>query len=400
MVRLRPFWSIAIHVLWEYDCEYDGCYSHEAVSRAQNRTTSTLGGSTHMLPDAAVKNAKPGKSIFRLADSEGLALEVTPAGGKHWRFRYRRDGKADMLGLGSYPAISLKDARARRDEARRLLAQGIDPAKARQEQHAESAMAANTFETITREWNAKTSPRWSESYAEKVLHRFETDIFPWLGGGKPIFDITAPEILTTIRRVEARGAHDIAKRLLQGTGSVFRYAIATGRAERDPAADFKGALPPRKVKHHASIIEPKKVAKLLRDIDEYQGSVVSRCALRLAPLVFVRPGELRKAEWSEIDLEQAEWRIPAEKMKMASPHIVPLSKQALAILEEIKPLTGSGRYVFPSLRTSLRPMSENTVSYALRNRGYSGDEQTGHGFGSLASTLLNELGWNRDAIER
>lgn len=203
-----------------------------------------------------------------------------------------------------------------------------------------------------------------------------------------------------MRRIESRGVLETAHRVLQQCGQVFRYAVATGRAERDPSTDLKGALPPVKVKHHASIVEPKLIGELLRAISRYSGSFITASALRFAPLVFARPGELRRAEWTEFDLDKAEWRIPASKMKMASTHIVPLSKQAMAIVEALKPVTGSGKYLFPSIRTATRPMSENTINAALRRLGYSGDEMTGHGFRSMASTLLNEQGWNRDAIER
>jgi len=232
-----------------------------------------------------------------------------------------------------------------------------------------------------------------------VIQRLEKNVFSSLGP-RPIRNITAPELLAAVRLIEGRGAVESARRILQMCGQIFRYAIATGQADRDIAADLRGSLPPAREKHHASITDPKAVAQLLRAIDGYEGSTVARCALRLAPLVFVRPGELRHAEWAEIDLDKAEWRIPAAKMKMKEQHIVPLSRQAVAILLELHPLTGAGKYVFPSVRTSARPMSENTVLAALRRMGYTKDEMTGHGFRSMASTLLNEMGWNRDAIER
>ena len=231
------------------------------------------------------------------------------------------------------------------------------------------------------------------------MRRFEMDVFPWIGT-RPVRDILAPELLATIRRIESRGAIETAHRTLQNCGQVFRYAVASGYADRDISGDLRGAIPPTKEKHHASVTDPKDVAALLRTIESYAGSFVTMCALRLAPMTFVRPGELRHAEWSEIDLDKAEWRIPAEKMKMREQHIVPLSRQAVAILRELHPLTGAGKYVFPSVRTQARPMSENTVNAALRRLGYAKDEMTGHGFRSMASTLLNEMGWNRDAIER
>lgn len=238
-----------------------------------------------------------------------------------------------------------------------------------------------TFEVVAREWHAKFSPPWTAEHAERILSRFQRDVFPWIGT-RPVREITAPELLTALGRIESRGALDTAHRAHQNCGQIFRYAVATGRAERDPCGDLRGALPPSKDKHHASIIDPQSIGSLLRAIDGYQGAFVTKCAMRLAPLVFVRPGELRGAEWSEIDLDKAEWRIPAAKMKMRDPHIVPLSTQAVAILQEIHPLTGRGRYVFPSARTPNgdRCMSENAVLAALRRLGYSKDEMTGHGF--------------------
>lgn len=352
------------------------------------------------LTDLAVKNAKPGQKTVRLRDDRGLYLEISPKGGKWWRLRYMIKGKANMLSLGVYPDVSLKDARERRDEARKLIANGIDPSQARKEEKAEAAAEALTFERVAREWYERFKPQWSPSHSLDVIQRLEKNVFPQLGP-RPIRDITAPELLAAVRLIEGRGAVESARRVLQMCGQIFRYAIATGQADRDLAADLRGALPPAREKHHASITDPKAVAQLLRAIDGYEGSMVARCALRLAPLVFVRPGELRHAEWSEIDLDKAEWRIPAEKMKMREQHIVPLSRQAVAILRELHPLTGAGRYVFPSIRTSARPMSENTVLAALRRLGYTKDEMTGHGFRSMASTMLNEMNrWNRDAIER
>jgi len=352
-----------------------------------------------MLTDTALRNAKPGTKAVKLFDSGGLYLEVAPAGGKWWRLKYRHGGKEKRISLGVYPDVSLKDARERRDAARKLLANGIDPSKTRQEEKAEIAADAMTFEKVAREWFSKFKENWTPGHADRTMRRFEMDVFPWIGA-RPIRDILAPELLTTIRRIESRGAIETAHRTMQNCGQVFRYAVASGHADRDISGDLRGALPPSKEKHHASVTDPKDVASLLRTIETYQGSFVTMSALRLAPMLFVRPGELRHAEWSEIDLDKAEWRIPAAKMKMREQHIVPLSRQAVAILRELHPLTGAGRYVFPSVRTSARPMSENTVNAALRRLGYTKDEMTGHGFRSMASTLLNEMGWNRDAIER
>lgn len=257
----------------------------------------------------------------------------------------------------------------------------------------------NSFEAIAREWHAKFSNTWTKSHAERTLIRLEQNIFPWLGK-RPIMEVTAPELLSALRRVEARGAIETAHRILQICGQVFRYGIATARAERNLSADLIGALTPVKKKHHASGTDPQEVGKFLRAINGYEGFFVTKCALQLAPLFFVRPGELRRAEWDKFDFENAEWRITAAKMKMREQHIVPLATQAIDILQELKAFTGEGQYVFPSIRTSRRPMSENTVLGALRRLGYTTDEMTGHGFRSMASTVLNEQGWNRDAIER
>lgn len=298
--------------------------------------------------------------------------------------------------MGVYPAVGLKQARDKRDAARKQLAAGIDPGLARK---AERSADADSFEAVAREWHAKRAQGWAPGHAGKVLGRLEREVFPWVGA-RPAGEVKAPELLAVLRRIETRGALELAHRAHQICGQVFRYAIATGRAERNPATDIRGALPPAKQRHHAAITDPKDIGALLRAIDGYRGSFVTQCALRLAPLTFVRPGELRKAEWLEFDLDAAEWRIPAERMKMRATHIVPLSRQAVEVLRELYPLTGSGRYVFPSERTRDRPMSENTVNAGLRRMGYAKDEMTGHGFRSMASTLLNEQGWHRDAIER
>ena len=348
------------------------------------------------LTDTAIRNAKPDRKPVKLFDAGGLYLLAHPNGGRWWRLKYRHGGKEKLLSLGTYPDVGLKDARRRRDKARKLLTDGIDPGEHRK---ATKRAKADSLEAVAREWHAKHVPLWVASHADKIIRRLERDIFPWLGG-RSVRDVTAPELLAVLRRIEARGALDVSHRAHQNLGRIFHYAIATGRAERNPAADIRGALPPAKEKHHAAITDPKGVGALLRAIESYQGSFVTQCALRLAPLLFVRPGELRKAEWAEIDLDAAEWRIPAERMKMRAIHIVPLSVQTVAILRELHPLTGSGHYVFPGLRTPTRPMSENTVNAALRRLGYAKDEMTGHGFRSMASTLLNEQGWHRDAIER
>jgi integrase len=358
------------------------------------------------LTDVSIRSARPKDKPFKLFDSGGLYLEVNPAGGRWWRWKYRFGGKEKRLSFGVYPDVSLKAAREKRDGARQQLAAGIDPGEARKAQKLAQA-GAESFEAIAREWHAKFSPGWVASHGDRILRRLENDVFPWLGK-RPIAEIKAPELLAMLRRIESRGALETTHRAMQNCGQVFRYAVATGRAERDPTGDLRGALPPPKEKHHASILEPRGIAELLRAIDAYQGYIVTKCALRLAPLVFVRPGELRRAQWPEIDLEKGEWRIPGERMKMREQHIVPLSRQAVEILLELEPLTNRAfasrpeapRYVFPSARTHERPMSENAVLAALRRMGYTKDEMTGHGFRSMASTLLHEQGWNHQAIER
>jgi len=351
------------------------------------------------LTDAAVKNAKPRTKAYKMADGGGLYLEVLPTGGKSWRMKYRIDGPEKRLTFGLWPDVTLKQARQLRDEARALVARGICPRTARKQEKAKALADAVTFEKVAREWLTKISPTWVASHAEKMIKRFEKELFPWLGV-RPIREITPAELLAVIRRIEARGANDTARRMLQSSGQVFRYAVACGLAERDISADLKGALQPRRIKHHASVTDPKEVSRLLLGIDNYSGSFVVRCALRFVSLVFVRPGELRQAEWSEFDLDKAEWRIPAVRMKMKVQHIVPLARQAVAILQELYPLTGTGRYVFPGRGAGFRPMSENALNAALRYMGFEKTEMTSHGFRSMASTLLNEMGFPPDVIER
>jgi integrase len=358
------------------------------------------------LTDIKIRSAKRQHKTYKLFDSGGLYLEVTAAGAKYWRWKYRFAGKEKRLAFGVYPDVTLKIARDKRDIARRQVGSGIDPGEARKAEKIARA-GAERFEAIGREWHAKFSPGWVASHGDRILRRLEKDIFPWLGK-RPIGEIQAPEVLSVLRRIESRGALETTHRAMQNCGQVFRYAVATGRAERDPTSDLHGAIPPPKEKHHASITDPKRIAELLRAIDTYEGYYVTKCALQLAPLVFVRPGELRHAEWPEFNFEKAEWRIPAKRMKMREQHIVPLARQAVDILRELEPLTNRvffsrpnhPQYVFPSARTHERPMSENAVLAALRRMGYTKDEMTSHGFRSMASTLLHEQGWNHQAIER
>jgi integrase len=352
------------------------------------------------LTNNEIKNAKPREKAYKLSDGDGLFLLIAPNGSKYWRFKYRFNGKEKLLALGVYDQVTLADARLKRNKARDLLVNEIDPSQLKQEKKRLGKIAAeNSFESIAREWHIKFSIKWTPKHSDRTLRQFEKEIFPWLGR-RPIAEITAPELLTALRRTESRGAIETAHRAHQTCSQVFRYAIATGRAERDPSADLRGALPPARKKHHASLTNIRAIGELLRAINDYQGHFITKCALRLAPLLFVRPGELRHAEWSEFNFETADWRIPAEKMKMRVMHIVPLSIQAISILRELKPLTSQRKYVFPCVRTFSRPMSENTVNAGLRRLGYTKEEMTGHGFRSMASTLLNEQGWNRDAIER
>lgn len=351
------------------------------------------------LTDITIKSAKPKDKPFKLSDGEGMYLLVTPTG-KYWRFDYRFLAKRKTLAIGVYPTISLADARERRNEARKLLANNVDPSESKVSERKEAIRNASiTFEVVAREWHQKNTVKWSAKNTVRTLSLFERTIFPYIGK-LPIADIKPSDLLETIQRIEKRGNIQTAHRAMMNCGQVFRYAMATDRASKDISFVLRGSLTPIVEKHHASIQDPKKIGHLLRDIDEYDGLFVTKCALRLAPLFFVRPGELRQAEWSEFNLDEAEWKIPAHKMKMKSVHIVPLSNQALEILNELKQHTGHVRYLFPGLRSSDRAMSENTVNAALRRLGYGKDEMSGHGFRSMASTILHEQGWAHEAIER
>lgn len=342
------------------------------------------------LNDVKIRNAKATNKDLKLFDGGGLFLLVTPAGGKRWRYKYRFGSKEKLLALGTYPEVSLAEARDRLHKARKLVAEGIDPGEVRKAQKLAKEQDENTFEVVAREWHGKYTPTWTAKHAETNLARLEKNVFPWIGN-RPIIELKAPELLEMLRRIESRGALETAHRVKSLCSQVFRYAIATGRAERDPAADLRGALPPVKPKHLAAMTDPEKVAGLLRAIDGYEGSFIVKCALRLAPLFFVRPGELRQAEWAEIDLDQAEWNIPAEKMKMRQPHLVPLAHQAVEILRQLHPLTGTGRYVFPSPRSDKRPLSDNAILSALRRMGIEKEEMSGHGFRAMARTILDEV---------
>ena len=341
------------------------------------------------LSDQTIKTAKAGEKPRKLSDSLGLFLLITPAGGKLWRLKYRHGGKEKLLSFGGYPDVSLKAARAKRDEARAMLAAGIDPGENRKAQKAATTeRATNSFEVIAREWLESRKEAVNDSQRAKTLARMVNDAFPWIGG-KPIAEINAPMVLSVLRRVEQRGAGYSAHRLLSEISRAFRYAIATGRAERDPCPDLRGALSAIKAEHMAAITDPKLAGELLRAIDGFKGTFVVLSALRLAPLVFTRPGELRAAKWADIDLDAGEWAFFVTKTKTS--HSVSLSAQAVAILRELQALTGTGVYVFPGARDKNRPMSDAAVNAALQRMGYNTKtEHTGHGFRAMARTILAE----------
>lgn len=353
-----------------------------------------------MLTPSAVANAKPRAKPYKLADERGMYLLVKPDGARWWRFDYRRPGtgKRNTLSLGTFPDVSLKNARTRREEARTLLADGIDPGEARKaDERTKAAAADNSFAAVAAEWLGKQ--HMAPATLEKARWTFEDLTNPYIGH-RPVSEIDAPEMLALLRRIESRGAIETAHRTKQRCGQVFRYAIATGRASHDPTADLRGALAAVKVTHRAAITEPAKVAELLRAIDGYTGGPIVGAALKLSPLLMVRPGELRRMEWVELDIDGAEWRIPADKMKMRELHIVPLPAQAVATLRELQPLTGRGQYVFPGARSPRMPMSEAAINAALRRMDFNKATMTAHGFRAMASTRLNEMGWASDVIER
>jgi len=354
-----------------------------------------------LLSDTAVKNAKPSDKPIRLNDGGGLYLLLQTTGAKWWRFDYTVAGKRKTLSLGVYPAVTLASARSRAADARVLVANGTDPsdtrkaAKIAQEKALDAERrieagepALDSFEEVAREWFTKNKPTWAPTHADKIIKRLENDVFPWIGG-RQIGTITASELLTVFRRIERRGTLDTAHRAKGNCSQVFRYGIATGRGERDPCPDLRGALPTPKESHFASITDPRAVGELLRAIDAFKGTFVVQCALLLAPRLFVRPGELRHAEWTEFDLDKAEWRYFVSKTK--TDHLVPLASQSVAILRDLHALTGKGPYVFPGARGNSRPMSEAAVNAALRRMGYdTKTEITGHGFRAMARTILHE----------
>jgi integrase len=351
-----------------------------------------------MLTDTRVRNAKPGARPIKLSDAAGLHLLIKPNGSKLWRLAYRFAGKQKTLALGAYPIISLADARSEREEAKRFLAREIDPSAQRKANR--QAGKDSSFRAIAEEVIAKLE-REGRAQVTLAKKKWLLDFaFPAFGD-RPVAQITARELLALLREIEGRGLYETARRLRSTCGMVFRYAIATGRAERDPSVDLRGALTTHQVTHRAAIVDPAGIGGLLRAIDGFDGQPTTHAALRLAAYVFVRPGELRHAEWKEIDLDAAVWCISAEKTKMRRPHRVPLARQSLAILQELQDITGGGRWLFPSVRTFARPISENTLNAALRRLGYASDAMSTHGFRGMASTRLNEMGrWNPDAIER
>jgi integrase len=356
------------------------------------------------LSDTRIRNAKPQPKPFKLYDADGLFIIVRPNGARWWRQKYRRGGREQTLSLGTYPEIALADARARSAALRKQVALGVDPSAERQEAKVAQLMAGNrTYRAILDEWlpwMAKNR-RWTTEHTERVRRRFEVHFLPWLDK-KDIAEVSDDDVLGCVRRIEARSLIDTAHRALSDNHGLFRYARSRKYVKHNPIADVRSVdtLPRVKRRHHAGITEPAQLGPMLRAIDAYHGSFAVRQALRLLPLVFVRPGELQWSEWPEFNLDGGEWRIPAERMKMGEYHIVPLSRQAVTLLRELYPVTGPGGYVVPQVRNDSRPISENTLNVALRALGYTNEQQTAHGFRTTASTLLNEQGWNADAIER
>ncbi|NVN90164.1 MAG: integrase arm-type DNA-binding domain-containing protein [Desulfuromonadales bacterium] len=351
------------------------------------------------LTDVQVRNAKPKEKDYKLPDGYGLYLLVSKTGGRLWRFNFIFDNKPNQLSLGSYPEITLADARQRREDARKLLAHGINPSDARKAEKQSQTQQSETFEVIALEWYNRQVPVWAATHAATVISRLKRDVFPHVGA-RPISELKATDMLQVFRRIEAREKIETAHRVKSICGQVFRYAVATGRAERDCTADLRGTLTPVIPKHHAALTDPKDVAPFLRAIDEYDGSFTVKCAMRLSSLVFLRPGELRLAEWTEFDLDAGEWNVPIERMKLkkrlkearkGEKHLVPLARQAVEILKALHPVTGEGKYLFPSMTTNLKPISDNTINQAIRRLGYDKDEMTAHGFRAMARTILEEV---------
>jgi len=350
------------------------------------------------LSDTAIRSAKPKDKLYRLADSGGLCLEVAPTGSKLWRYRYRFNGKAKMLALGAYPAVTLLKARQSRDSARQYLVEGIDPAEQRKADKQAQATIGLTFETLAREWFAYNAPRWAESTRYKANLYLENDLIPVIGA-RPIKAVTRPELVELVRKVEARGTLNAAGKIRQWLHQIFRYGLARGVVDSNPATDLDVVAAPAKAVRHHPHISFAELPELLGKIDSTNINILTRCAIRLLTLTAVRPGELRTAPWSEFDLDTATWTIPKERMKARRPHVVPLPRQAVVILRELEEISGGYPLLFPGQQKSDRPMSENTINKALRLMGYEG-RQTGHGFRHLLSTELNGRGYNRDWIER
>lgn len=356
------------------------------------------------LTDIAIRNAKAGPKPYKMGDSLGLFLLVQPTGGKLWRVKFRVDGREKKLAIGTYPEVSLAEARKRRDDARDMVAAGKDPAREKQRNKTRARLDAdNTFSAISAEYCKKRRRDGAKAWAPATAVRSEyllSLLTPALGA-MPIAEIEPADVLGAIRKIEGKGNLESARRTLQLASAVFRYAVATARLGSDPTRDLRGALTAPKVTHYGAITDASRVGELLRAIDGYEGQGFTKLAMQIAPHVFVRPGELRHAEWNEVDLEAALWIIPAEKMKMRKPHHVPLSRQAVELFRTMHGVTGPAGYIFPSIRTRARAMSENTINAGLRRLGYASDEMTAHGFRAMASTLLNESGkWHPDAIER
>lgn len=347
------------------------------------------------LTEAKIKSIKPSGKITRFHDRQGLYLELSVAGGKHWRWKYAFEGKEKRLSFGAWPDVSLKEAREKRDACRKNLMEGLDPGK---EMVRRRQSGTATFRAVAEEWVGHQKNVWAETHAETVESRLAGNVYPYVGDSS-IGDITPQDVLALLRKIEERGAYEVAKRVLGICSLVFRYGVAIGAVKSDPCRDLRGALVPRQKGQFAALTKPKDAGALMVAIDEYKGSVVVRAALKLSALTFCRPGEIRKAEWVEIDFESEEWTIPAARIKVRVEHRVPLSKQALEVLRGLYPLTGSGRYLFPGPRGESRPLSENAVNVAIRIMGYGKDQMCAHGFRAMASTLLNEIGHREDVIE-